>query len=33
VLNLFIRLAIHMPKQQINILKVGEHMLQAVDHM
>jgi hypothetical protein len=32
VSNLFIHLAIHMPKQQLSISWVGEHMLQAVDH-
>jgi hypothetical protein len=32
VSNLFIRLVIHLPKQQLSIPWVGEHMLQSVDH-
>jgi hypothetical protein len=32
VLNLNIHLALSMPKQQLNIPWVGEHMLQPVDH-
>jgi hypothetical protein len=33
VLNLSICLEIHMPKQQLSIAWVLQHMLQAVDHM
>jgi hypothetical protein len=31
-LNLSIRLVLQMPKQQLNIPWVGEHILQAVNH-